>query len=1025
MVNDYQKMKRLFLKQSYLDAWEVYANSLEDENVCLWDYVILTASNELQAEAFRKEISCRLEKSVIPEGVHYAVLPDPEGKRVGSGGATLNVLRYLYELEGESFTDRRILVIHSGGDSKRVPQYSVCGKLFSPVPRQLPDGRMSTLFDEFLIAMSGVPGRIEAGMLTLSGDVMLLFNALQMDFQFQGAAAISIKESVQTGKDHGVFLNDGEGYVSRFLHKQTVEQLTALGAVNAQGNVDLDTGAIMFDKTLLTALWSLVSTGGEFDAAKFSEFVNEDSRVSFYGDFLYPLAKSSTLEEFYKQAPEGSLNDELLRCRKRIWDVLHDFTMKLVCLAPAEFIHFGTTEELWRLETEELGSFEHLGWTAKVCSDYKKNKRLSVINGHISDDIVVKGPAYLENCNIGLGVTIGSGVILSGLDIHYITVPADCCIHQVRLLDGNFVDRVYDRRDNPKGMYDKDGGSTSFLGITLREFMEKMQLKPEEVWDSSDPSQWYLWNARLYPSCSLQTEAVEWACRMKRIASGETVPDEFLLLRYKKLRRESLQSSFASADAIDAINRKMRLTEVVKAYSFINALKERTGYEEALSVYKEGVMTNQEFGLLMDCLKNCTYSEKMRAYLALSRYMKARGLKYLYVWDELSAHAMENMCFETLSDTLRSENAIQTCEDAVICREEVHVKLPVRVNWGGGWTDTPPYCNENGGVVLNAAILINGERPIQVSVRKLTQLHVEFESEDIGVSGMTERIKDIRECSNPYDHFALHKAALIASGIIPAQGNVTLREVLDRLGGGIYISTKVIGIPKGSGLGTSSILAGAAILALSRLVGRELCDNELYQRVLIMEQLMSTGGGWQDQVGGLTDGIKYITTEPGVVQDIQVEQVDIPASMKMELSERFAIIYTGQRRLARNLLREVVGNYINGRKETLYALSEMKKVAAQMKDSLKAGSMEQFICEMNHHWELSRMLDQGVTNTCIEQIFATCEKLIDARFIAGAGGGGFLQVILKKGVTKEELNERLQSVFQDTGVSVWNAEFVW
>ena len=28
------------------------------------------------------------------------------------------------------------------------------------------------------------------------------------------------------------------------------------------------------------------------------------------------------------------------------------------------------------------------------------------------------------------------------------------------------------------------------------------------------------------------------------------------------------------------------------------------------------------------------------------------------------------------------------------------VQLPVRVNWGGGWTDTPPYCNEKGGIVL-------------------------------------------------------------------------------------------------------------------------------------------------------------------------------------------------------------------------------------------------------------------------------------------------------------------------------------
>ena len=54
-----------------------------------------------------------------------------------------------------------------------------------------------------------------------------------------------------------------------------------------------------------------------------------------------------------------------------------------------------------------------------------------------------------------------------------------------------------------------------------------------------------------------------------------------------------------------------------------------------------------------------------------------------------------------------------------IAENQVKVSLPVRVNWGGGWTDTPPYCNEKGGVVLNAAILLNGQEPIEVELRKL------------------------------------------------------------------------------------------------------------------------------------------------------------------------------------------------------------------------------------------------------------------------------------------------------------------
>ena len=198
----------------------------------------------------------------------------------------------------------------------------------------------------------------------------------------------------------------------------------------------------------------------------------------------------------------------------------------------------------------------------------------------------------------------------------------------------------------------------------------------------------------------------------------------------------------------------------------------------------------------------------------------------------------------------------------------------------------------------------------------------------------------------------------------------------------------------------------------------------MYDVVLSMEQLMSTGGGWQDQVGGLTRGIKMITTVAGLDQKIQVTPVSLKPEVLEELQERFALIYTGQRRLARNLLREVVGGYIGNRPESLDALHKMKRVAALMQFELEQGNIDGFAGLLNLHWELSIQLDQGSTNTCIEQIFLACEDLIDGKFISGAGGGGFLQVILKKGITKEDLRERLYSIFQDSGVDVWECELI-
>ena len=253
------QLQHLFLQQSCVDAWSEYERQMKNSRAIIWDYVVLTASNEEQAGIYESEIAYRLRLKQLPSRTKYLVLPDPEGKRVGSGGATLNVLKAIAEREqkGEEnfFRNLRVLVIHSGGDSKRIPQYSTCGKLFSPVPRVLPNGQASTLFDEFMITTAMIPSRMQEGMLVMSGDVLLLFNALQIDTQFNGAAAISIKEHVKTGKNHGVFLRGEDGCVKKFLHKQSVETLTKYGAVNEQGKVDIDTGAVIFSAEMLEILF--------------------------------------------------------------------------------------------------------------------------------------------------------------------------------------------------------------------------------------------------------------------------------------------------------------------------------------------------------------------------------------------------------------------------------------------------------------------------------------------------------------------------------------------------------------------------------------------------------------------------------------------------------------------------------------------------------------------------------------------------------------------------------------------------
>ena len=1014
------QLQHLFLQQSCLDAWSEYERQIKNRRAIIWDYIVLTASNEEQASIYRSEIEYRLRLKQIPARTKYLVLPDPDGKRVGSGGATLNVLKAIAEREQKDdtnfFKGLRVLVIHSGGDSKRIPQYSTCGKLFSPVPRVLPNGQASTLFDEFMVTTSMIPGRMQEGMLVMSGDVLLLFNALQIDTQFNGAAAISIKEDVDTGKNHGVFLGDEKENVKKFLHKQTVETLTELGAVNRQHQVDLDTGAILMDRYMLKSLYSLISTDNKIDDAKFDEFVNEKARISFYGDFLYPLATDSTLEDYKKEAPEGDMCGELIACREKIWDVLKDYQLKLICLSPAEFIHFGTTRELRKLVTETVDDYTFLGWEHVVCANrVQEEGNYALHNAFVQKDVKIGNGAYVENAYLAKGVVVEERAVVSGLQ-----VPENCVLrenvvyHGLKLQNGKFTVRVYGVDDNPKGTLEKDD---SFLATSLVAFMKAYDLNVEDVWSDGDHS---LWKANIYPECDTIQECMVFAENLIQMTKMSEVNSE-MVENWKKAKKTSLYSSFNQADGSAIIPWRENLEDQIRVSKFVQAMMSQVPVQDALEVFG-GNMRKTEQKLLLERIERASFSEKIRIYYGMAQAAK-RG------WGEFEETDEENFmqaCFGQIQTEISAlvDEKLKNGKKLTICKDEVNIKLPVRVNWGGGWTDTPPHCQEHGGVVLNAAISLKGNLPIQVSIRKLDQLVIQLESQDIGAYGEFKDMDEVNDCGNPYDKFALHKAALIACGVIRKNDTRNLQEVLAELGGGIYLSTQVINVPKGSGLGTSSILAGACVKGLFEFFGEEASDDILYDVVLSMEQLMSTGGGWQDQVGGLTPGIKMITTRPGIDQIIQVQPVVLKEETLKELQERFALIYTGQRRLARNLLRDVVGGYIGNRKESLDALHKMKRIAVLMQFELEQGNIDAFAKLLNHHWELSIQLDKGSTNTCIQQIFMACEDLIDGKFISGAGGGGFLQVILKKGVTKADLRERLYAIFQDSGVDVWECELL-
>ena len=93
-----------------------------------------------------------------------------------------------------------------------------------------------------------------------------------------------------------------------------------------------------------------------------------------------------------------------------------------------------------------------------------------------------------------------------------------------------------------------------------------------------------------------------------------------------------------------------------------------------------------------------------------------------------------------------------------------------------------------------------------------------------------------------------------------------------------------------------------------------------------------------------------VTSEPANQQKITSTPSKISENTKKELDERFCLIYYGQRRLARNLLRDVVGRYVGGVEEAVEVLYEIQQTAVLMRFELEIVNVDVFAAILNQHW---------------------------------------------------------------------------
>ena len=359
----------------------------------------------------------------------------------------------------------------------------------------------------------------------------------------------------------------------------------------------------------------------------------------------------------------------------------------------------------------------------------------------------------------------------------------------------------------------------------------------------------------------------------------------------------------------------------------------------------------------------------------------------------------EDKAFALLRDglTVQALAEKQHPQMSVYGDQIVWARSPVRIDIAGGWTDTPPYCLMEGGSVVNLAIELNGQPPLQAYVRPCKEHHIVLRSIDLGASEEVrtyEQLADMRHVGSP---FSIPKAALVLAGFLPGYSTETyptLESQLRSFGCGIEL-TLLSAIPAGSGLGTSSMLASTVLGALNDFCGLAWDKNEIGRRTLVLEQLLTTGGGWQDQFGGILQGVKLLQTSRGFDQSPTVRWLPSDLFTQPEYRSCHLLYYTGITRTAKNILAEIVRRMFLNQNDELRRLRQMKQHSLDMYEAVQRADFSMMGRLVRKTWQQNQAIDSGTNPADVSRMTALIDDYALGYKLAGAGGGGYLYIVAK------------------------------
>ena len=846
---------------------------------------------------------------------------DPEGQRIGSGGGTVwlhrEALRTGFLKEGE-----RSIMLHAGGQSRRLPSYAPSGKILTPIPvlrwergQRLDQDLLSLQLPLYEQLMRIAPKSLKT--MVVSGDVLIRATQPLAPVPEADVVCYGLWLDASIAKDHGVFVSDRNTpqVLKQMLQKPTVAELQAL---TRHHYYLTDIG-----------IWLLSDRALQLLTKRSTDTQNSQNLryYDLYSDFGRTLGT-------HPQVDDAELKQ---------------LTVAIVPLDGGEFYHFGTSAEMISstVMMQNLVSDQ----TQIMHHDRKPHPSIFVQNAemHIAFNDTNTN-IWIENSCIGQRWTLTHDNVVTGVPHNdwQVNLAPGQCLDIVPIGDDTYAVRPYRITDRFDGAEQQ---RPQFPVVKLEEI--------EGILSSPFPSE--EGEGRLL----LSAEQISAQANLHRLFRQR---EEFRCQNYTALARNWEHSVFYQLDldhtAHEFAHHQLPMPE---------ALPEDAPLLTRISDAMFRGDRNGAFGLLRQALTEKATSQRQQPRLAV-------------------------------------------CTDQI-----VWARSPVRIDIAGGWTDTPPYCLMEGGSVVNLAIELNGQPPIQAYVKPSAKPQITLRSIDLGAAEVISTYDELRQFNKVGSPFSIPKAALALAGFLPefsAERYPSLEAQLQAFGAGIEL-TLFSAIPAGSGLGTSSVLAATVLGALSDFCSLAWDKGEIGHRTLVLEQLLTTGGGWQDQFGGILSGVKLLETQPGLMQEPLVRWLPSDIYTRPDLRPCHLLYYTGITRTAKQILAEIVRRMFLGQHEQLLQLRQMKRHAIETYEAIQRHDFNLMGRLIRENWQQNQRLDNGTNPEAVSRITELIDDLCLGYKLPGAGGGGYLYMVAKD----PEAAARIRRILTDRQPHV-NARFV-